>query len=53
MEQWTEYTRLFTALLVIVDPFMAVPILLSLTPGYSEAERSRTVRVASFRWRVF
>jgi multiple antibiotic resistance protein len=47
MEHWTEYTRLFTALLVIVDPFMAVPILLSLTPDYATAERQRVVRVAT------
>ena len=47
MENWTEYTRFFTALLVILDPFMAIPILLALTKGYSSAERSRVVRTAA------
>jgi multiple antibiotic resistance protein len=44
MEHWTEYTRFFTALLVILDPFLAVPIFLSLTQGYTPLER---VRVAT------
>lgn len=47
MEHWTEYTRLLTALVVIVDPFMAVPILLSLTPGLDAGQRNQVVRVAS------
>lgn len=47
MEHWTEYTRFFTALLVIIDPFIALPIFLSLTQGYSEAERRRVVRIAA------
>ncbi|MCB1772499.1 MAG: MarC family protein [Gammaproteobacteria bacterium] len=47
MENWTEYTRLFTALLVIVDPFMGIPILMALTPGYSAQERRRVVTVAT------
>ena len=41
MEHWTEYARFFTALLVILDPFMAVPILLALTHHYTPAERIR------------
>jgi len=44
---WTEYTRFFTALLVILDPFMAVPILLALTHGYSAGERVRVASVAT------
>lgn len=47
MENWTEYTRLFTALLVIVDPFMGIPILLSLTSDYSTEERRRVVVIAT------
>ncbi len=47
MEHWTEYTRLFTALIVIVDPFMAVPILLSLTFDLTARERNDIVRVAA------
>jgi multiple antibiotic resistance protein len=33
MEHWTEYTRFTTALLVIPDPFIAVPPSLPLTRG--------------------
>lgn len=47
VEHWTEYTRLFTALLVIVDPFMAVPILLSLTPDLGPDQRKGVVRIAA------
>lgn len=47
MENWPEYTRFFTALLVILDPFMAIPILLALTGDYTHAERSRVVRNAA------
>jgi len=32
MEHWTEYTRFTTALLVILDPFIAIPLFLSPTP---------------------
>ena len=47
MGHWTEYTRFFTTLVVVLDPFMAVPIFLSLTAGYSRAERNRVVRISS------
>jgi len=47
MENWSEYTRFFTALLVILDPFMAIPILLALTGGYTAAERNRLVRTTA------
>ena len=47
MEYWTEYSRFFTALLVILDPFAAIPIFLSLTRGYSTTERSRAVTLAA------
>ena len=47
MEHWTEYTRLFTALLVIINPFMAVPILLALTADFEPSRRMAVVRVAS------
>ena len=39
MDHWTEYTRFLTALIVIVDPFAAIPIFLGLTSGYSKVER--------------
>lgn len=47
METWTEYTRLFTALVVIVNPFMAIPILLSLTPNLTATQRNIVVRMAA------
>lgn len=47
MEDWTEYTRFFTALLVITDPFIALPIFLGLTEGYTQAERQRVARIAA------
>jgi hypothetical protein len=47
VENWSEYTRFFTALLVILDPFMATPILLALAVGYTSAERNRVVQTAA------
>ena len=47
MEHWSEYSRFFTALLVILDPFAALPIFLSLTRGYSRTERSRAAFTAT------
>ena len=39
MAHWTEYSRFFTALFVILDPFAAIPIFLALTQGYTSKER--------------
>jgi multiple antibiotic resistance protein len=47
IEHWTEYTRFLTALLVILDPFMAVPILLGLTQDYTDGQRARVASVAA------
>ncbi len=47
MEPWTEYSRLVTALLVILDPFAAIPIFLALTEKYSAQERKRTATVTT------
>ncbi len=47
MEHWTEYTRFLTALLVILDPFMAVPILLGLTQDYTHRQRARVASIAA------
>lgn len=47
MEHWTEYSRFFTALFIILDPFAAIPIFLVLSKSYSSAERSRIANVAS------
>ena len=47
MEHWTEYTRFFTALLVILNPFAVTPIFPALTASYSEAEKREVVRTAT------
>ena len=41
MEHWTEYSRFLTALLVIMNPFAAVPIFLSLAREYTQDERNK------------
>jgi multiple antibiotic resistance protein len=47
MEPWTEYTRFFIALFVILDPFAAVPIFLALTRSYSASERGRIANISA------
>lgn len=47
MEHWTEYTRFFIALFVILDPFAAVPIFLVLTKTYSARERGRIANISA------
>jgi multiple antibiotic resistance protein len=47
MEHWTEYTRFFIALFVILDPFAVFPILLALTRNYTNAERARVANIAA------
>lgn len=47
MEHWTEYSRFFTALLVIISPFAALPIFLSLTRSYTQQDRSKIAFTAS------
>ncbi|MEZ5490643.1 MAG: MarC family protein [Gammaproteobacteria bacterium] len=47
MEYLSEYTRFFTALLVILDPFAVIPILLALTQRYTAKERNNAVSVAA------
>lgn len=39
MEWWTEYSRFFTALLVVTDPFAAIPVFLALTADASRRGR--------------
>ncbi len=48
MAHWTEYTRFITALAVILDPFAALPIFLSLTSNYQAAERARVATISAF-----
>jgi len=47
LEHWTEYTRFLTALLVILDPFFVIPIFLSLTAGYTGAQRAAAARTTA------
>jgi len=47
MEHWTEYTRFTTALLVILDPFIAIPLFLSLTHGQDGRQRMRIAFITS------
>ncbi len=47
MLDWTQYLEIFTAILVIVDPFGSVPIFLSVTADENAVQRARTARVAS------
>lgn len=41
-EQWTEYTRFLTALMVIIDPVGVLPLFILLTARYTPRERART-----------
>jgi len=47
MEHWTEYTRFFTALFVILNPFAAVPIFLVLTKHYTTTERGHVANITA------
>ncbi len=47
MEYLTEYTRFFTALLVILNPFAVIPILLGLTTGYKTKDLNKAVNLAA------
>jgi multiple antibiotic resistance protein len=47
VEHWTEYSRFFTALFVILDPFAAIPIFLALTQGYGDRERRGAALLAA------
>lgn len=48
MQGWSEYAEIVTALFVIVDPLVAIPLFVSLTGGYSAVERRYTSRVTAF-----
>ena len=48
MDFWNEYVRFFTALFVILDPFAAIPVFLTLTVGYTQIERARIVMRTAF-----
>jgi multiple antibiotic resistance protein len=44
----TEYIKIFTTILVIVNPIGAVPLFISMTASQSEKARRRTVMVSAF-----
>lgn len=48
LEPWTQYTRFLVALIAVLDPFMAVPIFLSLCAGRTDVERRRFARLTCF-----
>ena len=43
----TEYVRILISLVVVLDPIGIVPLFLSMTSGYTPAERNRTAWVAA------
>ena len=47
MLDWTEYAKIFLALLVIVNPVGAVPLFVSMTAENTAAEKHRIARTAS------
>ncbi len=44
LASWTEYTRFLIALIAVLDPFLAVPVFLSLTASRSDEERRAIAR---------
>ena len=47
MEHWTEYTRFIIALFLILNPFTALPIFLSLTKTYNTIERGHIANISA------
>ncbi len=48
MLEWHQYLEILTAILVIVDPFGAIPIFISITSDETPKQRANTARIASF-----
>jgi multiple antibiotic resistance protein len=46
-DTWQDYSRFLIGLIAILDPFIAVPLFLSLTVNRSLSERRRTARVVT------
>lgn len=44
---WQDYSRFLVGLIVIIDPFIAIPIFLSLTVDRSAQERNRTAKIVT------
>ena len=47
VSSWQDYSRFLIGLIAILDPFIAVPLFLSLTVNRSDDERSRTAKVVT------
>jgi len=47
MLEWTEYAKIFLALLVIVNPVGAVPLFVSMTADNTKDEKKRIARISS------
>ncbi len=47
MSSWQEYLRFVVTLTAVLDPFLAVPIFVSVTAGHSARERVRVARVVT------
>ena len=47
MLEWTEYAKIFLALLVIVNPVGAVPLFAAMTADNNEGEKKRIARTSS------
>jgi multiple antibiotic resistance protein len=48
MLEWSEYVKIFTALLAILNPWGALPMFLAITAKSSPAERKQIVRTIGF-----
>jgi multiple antibiotic resistance protein len=48
MLEWTEYVKIFTALLAILNPWGAIPMFLAITAKSPAAERKQIVRTIGF-----
>ncbi|MFZ2447447.1 MAG: YchE family NAAT transporter [Syntrophobacteraceae bacterium] len=48
MLPWVEYTKIFIAVLVIVNPIGALPVFVSLTANQSTQDRRRTAHMTAF-----
>ncbi len=46
-DTWQDYSRFLIGLIAILDPFIAVPLFISLTANRSLSERRRTARVVT------
>ena len=52
MLDWHQYIEILTAIVVIVDPFGAIPIFISITSDESPRQRAQTARIASIELAV-